>query len=227
MIPSLRSLDKTGDLIRRNTRHWIDNALDLIFPPRCVHCKRMGSLLCANCLSAIEPATLPDKNSEFLDGLRATAHFGGAIQSAVHAFKYQNLTRLADPLAQRLQQTLQMTDWRPTLIAAVPLHSDRTRERGYNQAALLATRLAEYSAIPFEALAITRIRATPSQVGLNYAQRQANMADAFTADRALVDGQAVLVIDDVYTTGATLRGCAAALRASGAHTVWGLTIASA
>jgi predicted amidophosphoribosyltransferase len=92
---------------------------------------------------------------------------------------------------------------------------------------LLAARLSIAIGVPFHAEAVQRVRATRPQVGLNYHDRQTNVAGAFVADSALVSGQSVVVIDDVYTTGATLIACAEALRSAGAQQVWALTVASA
>jgi ComF family protein len=157
---------------------------------------------------------------------RASAEFGDAIQKAIHAYKYRNQRRMAGPLASRLADVLAQSGWRPTLITAAPLHESRLRERGYNQAALLAERLAQAASVPFRAEIIRRVRATRPQVGLNARERLENVADAFEA-HADVAGQAIVIVDDVYTTGATLKACAHALRSAGAACVWGLTVASA
>jgi len=103
----------------------------------------------------------------------------------------------------------------------------RRRDRGYNQAELLAEYLATAIAIPFESAAIVKIRDTVPQVGLNFKERQTNVAGAFQALPTRVQGQRVIIVDDVYTTGATLRACAQALLDAGAIKVWALTVASA
>ncbi len=203
---------------------WLARALDFIFPPRCVHCERAGSLFCANCQAQIKtPPPLADVAP--LSGGRANAVYDGPIRDAIHAFKYKHNKRLADLLAARLAHTLNGLDWQPSLISAVPLHADRLRERGYNQSALLGERLATQTRLPFRADAVIRARATRPQVGLDFVARQANVADAFHANPDLVRGQAIVLVDDVYTTGATLRACAAAIRAAGAAEVWALTVA--
>ena len=112
------------------------------------------------------------------------------------------------------------------LITAVPLHPRRTRERGYNQAELLARVLGRHLGLPYSAVVVRRTRATPPQVKSGgRAERAANMLDAFAADRTVVGGRSILVIDDVATTGATLSACARALKDAGAARVTGLTLA--
>lgn len=203
-------------------QEWVDSGLDWLFPPTCVHCQRKGTLWCLTCQQTVEtprdPA--PQEIPPTLNGRRATAVFGGSIQSAIHALKYKNGRRMAVPLAARLAVTLHNAGWSPTLLTAVPLHSSRLQDRGYNQSALMALRLSVTIGVPFQGNAIKRIKETRSQVGLNYQDRQTNVAEAFVADRTIVDGHSIVVIDDVYTTGATLAACAKALRAAGAEQVW-------
>jgi ComF family protein len=214
--------------IRQLAQGWFDHALDLVFPPRCVHCKRSGAVWCLDCQRAVTLAFTVEYEAADspLAGRRAYALFDGSVQSAIHGLKYYHKQRLAEPLGVRLAETLMVTGWQPTLCTAVPLHAERLAERGYNQSVLLAEQVARICRITFEGDAIQRIRATRPQVGLNYADRQRNMTDAFRAS-TLVHGQSVVIIDDVYTTGATLRACANVLRSAGATAVWALTVASA
>ncbi len=217
----MRDLQKTAPM-------WVDRALDLIFPPRCVHCKRNGAVWCLDCQSNVTaaPNVEHETGNSPLNGRRTSALFEGSVRSAIHGLKYEHLRRLAEPLGTRLAATLALTGWQPTLCIAVPLHAERLAERGYNQSALLAIHVARLHRIKFDADAIQRVRSTRPQVGLNYADRQSNMANAFSASES-VRGQSVVIIDDVCTTGATLRACASALRGAGADCIWALTVASA
>ncbi len=207
------------------TRQVAHLALDLLFPPHCVHCDRVGSLLCPHCLRTVEAAA--PRHVAGLDGVRAAVQYSGAVRSAIHAFKYEGVTRLLDTLEAWLCTALNAANWPVEMVTAVPLHTRRLRERGYNQAALLAEALAAWHGWDFAPRALSRTRETVSQVNLSARERRQNVAGAFVADSAVFSGRRVLVVDDVLTTGATLAACAEALRAAGASQVFGLTVAEA
>jgi ComF family protein len=113
------------------------------------------------------------------------------------------------------------------VIVPVPLHAARLRERGYNQAALLAKHLSIATNIPLVEDGLVRTRATASQMTLKAAERKINVQDAFGCSDGRMARQRVVVIDDVCTTGATLEACAQALFQAGAVSVWALTLARA
>ncbi len=192
--------------------------LDLVFPPVCVHCERVGSLLCPHCVAAIRPAaprTLPG-----IDGIWLAGQYEEAIRDAVHALKYHGQTRLGPVLGDLLADAFAGAVPEVDLVVGVPLSEQRLRERGYNQAKLIAQRISERLAIPEEPTALRRIKQTQSQVELNADERRRNVAGAFAADPPVVRGKSVLVIDDVLTTGATMTACMTALRAAGAVHVY-------
>lgn len=208
-------------------REFTETALNFVFPPRCLGCERIGLECCEACRAEIAPVAIVEPDGGPIAAYSAVGAFEGTLQTAIHALKYENRQRVAVLLAQWLYDALQRTSWQPTLLTAVPLHPSRLAERGYNQSALIGERLALRLGLPFEAIAIRRQRETRPQVGLNYSERQQNVLDAFMAEPTLVQGQQVIVIDDVYTTGATLKACAQALHSAGASTIWGLTVAVA
>ncbi len=217
--------------------------LDLLFPPRCVGCGRWGERLCAACLAGVERIRPPVCSRcgrpvraaaslcavcrtypLTVDGIRSVAYFEGPLREAVHAFKYRGVRTLAQPLAELLVAYQRVYRLPAGMVVPVPLHPQREAERGYNQAALLAHAVGEALALPVAVDVLARVRATPPQVGLNAAERRVNVRAAFVATAA-VSGRSVLLIDDVCTTGATLDACAVALKAQGAASVWGLTVA--
>jgi ComF family protein len=113
------------------------------------------------------------------------------------------------------------------MIVPVPLHTSRLRERGYNQSQLLGEHVAALTGIGCIPAALQRIRATQSQVTMTAQERLTNVRDAFTANPSSAAGRTILLIDDVYTTGATLSACAEALLLVGALAVYGLTVTAA
>ena len=162
-----------------------------------------------------------------LAGMRFAGLFEGPLQKAIHHLKYRNDYILADSLAVRLPLVGPDPAAPGTLVVPVPLAAERLRERGYNQAGLLARTFAELHGLPWAPSAARRVRHTASQIGLSPAERRANVAGAFAADPLIVQGLPIILVDDVCTTGATLAACAESLVSAGATTVWGLTLARA
>lgn len=222
--------------------------LDLILPPHCVNCKSANSWLCQNCLNRISfigtvicqrcGAPISSTRStactscqqhplHAIDGIRAVSIFeDNPIRPAIHVLKYQNHQAVAAVLANLLADAYRRYTLAVDLIVPVPLHATRLKERGYNQSELLAGQLSRLLQLPVDATTLQRIKKTEAQVALGAGERQKNVANAFAAKTTLFD-QKILLIDDVCTTGSTLDACATALKAAGAASVWGLTLARA
>ncbi len=210
-------------------RRWLNTGLDLLYPPRCAGCGRVDTLWCIRCQQEIDAVAFPEQLMTLppLRGSAATGVHEGKRQQAVHALKYDNARVLATPLGDRLSRCLEEKQWIVDTIVPVPLHLHRQRIRGYNQALLLGAYVAAKHNLPLEVTAITRQRDTTPQVGLNREQRQANVTGAFAADPSVVTLRSLLLIDDVYTTGATLQACAQAALDAGAAAVYSLTVTAA
>jgi ComF family protein len=209
-------------------RRWLAAGIQLLFPPRCAGCGRVDEFWCKRCQAEIDAIPLSTfvKPHPPLAGIAFTGIHTGKLQQAQWSLKYENMPEMAEPLGQRLAERFLTLNWTIDMIVPVPMHTSRLRERGYNQAQLLGEHAARKLAIPCVAEAIRRTRQTQSQVTLNAQERLANMQDAFEADPQLVSGQTILLIDDVYTTGATLAACAQAALDTGASAVYGLTVTS-
>ena len=231
-------------------RRWdalCQRGLDLLFPPRCAGCRRGGSLLCSSCWQSMQPLTpplcthcgtpLPVQGTDCpacryhriaLHGLRYVNLYQGALRQAIHALKYDGQQRLAEPLGLLLATAFQHYGLRADGILALPLHRLREQQRGYNQAALLASVCATHLKVPYLENLIRRQRITPPQVDLTFRERLRNVAGAFElmpdASSRLPGYHTLLLIDDVSTTGATLEACAAPLYAAGVRQVWGLVL---
>ena len=163
---------------------------------------------------------------EALDGVRAACRFDGITRSAIHQLKYRGARTRAPLLADLLARPLEDRPLHLDLLVPVPLSARRLRERGFNQAEQIATALASRIGVPVEQTVLQRTRHTRPQVGQTSDQRQTNVAGAFTClSPERVTGRRVGLVDDVMTTGATLRACADELRAAGASRVYGLVIA--
>jgi ComF family protein len=160
-----------------------------------------------------------------LSRLRSAVAYEGPIELAVQRFKYEGWRRLAGPLALLLAERLVVEGLAAQWVLAVPLHSERLRQRGFNQADLLASELRRRLALGKPPGDLVRTRATPQQVGHDRLWRLENVRGAFAWKGADLSGKSLLVVDDVATTGATLEACAAALRAAGSGPVIGVSVA--
>jgi ComF family protein len=219
--------------------------IEVIHPPVCSRCglPLAGALPLKLTLSPAvlpaEPASLEkpvlscthcQSDCSSLDGLRACAFLGGVLRLAIHQFKYEDLHCLAAPLGRLMAQAwpaLAPNALNLDVIVPVPLHPTRQRERGFNQAALLASELGIHLGRPVVEGVLVRSRATSPQVGLGPDERRANVSGAFECVNVHLAGKSVLLIDDVYTTGSTMEAACAALRDGGVTSVWAYTLARA
>lgn len=160
-----------------------------------------------------------------LTRLRSAVAYEGPIEQVVHRFKYEGWRRLARPLAQLAAERLAIEGLAAEWVVAVPLHPVRQRQRGFNQAELLAHELRKRMALSVPAGQLVRTRPTPPQVGRDRLRRFDNVKDAFAWRGAGLEGESILLVDDVATTGATLDACASALRAAGSGPVTGVSVA--
>jgi ComF family protein len=156
---------------------------------------------------------------------RSAGYYGGSLREAIHAFKFRGKQALARPLAALLLEPLDaVASSGIAAIVPVPLAPVRERERGFNQALLLAERVGAAAQVAVRPRWLRRTRPTLPQADLTAAERSRNVRGAFTASIA-VAGLDVVVVDDVLTTGATVADCARALHAAGARRVGVLTVA--
>ena len=235
------------EAFRLRWRSLSSEFLNLLLPPRCVSCGRLGAWFCADCLSGIVRVTPPlcrrcgytvvseglcthcQTSPLRIECIRSVCFYEGVCRKAIHAFKYDGCTVLARPLGRLMSDywtrypTLSCAD----VVVPVPLHPARLRERGYNQAGLLAREMANVVGLTSDERCLARLRATPPQVGLSGRQRKDNVRGAFCCSGEECAGRQVVLVDDVCTTGATLEACAAALYQAGAGGVRALTLARA
>lgn len=190
----------------------LDRLLELLSPPRCAGCERRlrrDAVFCAVCLASLTP---PDPLPQ---GVTASFGFGGALADAIRRFKYADRPDLARPLGRLAREGLPEPA-QIDLVAPVPLHPARLRTRGFDQAALLARAVARALDRPFSATLLARVIDTPHLAALDASARASAVRGAFVVTRGSASlGARVLLVDDVRTTGATLRAAAVAVVAAG------------
>jgi len=197
-----------------------------IAPPCCSQCglpfvsKEGHGHTCSGCLV----------EERFFGKARAFGVYDGTLLEAIHQFKYGKKLSLVRPLAGLVRQAFYQF-WEAEdidLVVPVPLHVTRLRERGFNQAYLLIRRWAKHEALCCDGMTLWRRRRTEPQTGLNRKERRRNMARAFAVRKPeIVREKRILLVDDVFTTGATVNACARVLMDVGAARVDVLTLARA
>ncbi|HUQ77828.1 MAG TPA: ComF family protein [Patescibacteria group bacterium] len=226
--------------------------LDLALPARCAGCGREGAAICDTCRPALDvrldqppgvPIGLPSTVPAGLLQLEWCAPFEGVVRRALHELKYRGETRLAAPLGQAIARRWSRVAAGGDLLVPVPVHADRARRRGYDQAELIAGAAAAVLGLAYAPI-LERARATIAQFDLDRSERAANVHGAFRLRARTVGeggstrpggrpgdtvrplaGHWIVLVDDVVTTGATLSACAAPLVAAGAIGVSAVTVA--
>jgi len=221
----------------------VDAILNLLFPQTCVLCnarifQRRWAAACPECWAKLEPVPRPfcpqcgmpapviegrcgdcRRGDHAFDFARSLFLFTDPMRGILHHLKYSGRVSLARPLGRQLREHIAEEGFRGTMVLPVPLHRSRERQRGFNQAELLARHLG----LPVNSRLLRRRKNTPSQTGLSRSQRTINLSAAFE-----VRGPApecVIVVDDVYTTGSTVHEIAKTLKRAGTSRVEILTVA--
>lgn len=227
--------------------------LDFLFPKKCAGCSKTGSYLCADCVKEIKQTELvcpfcerpslggvvhPVCKRRFgLDGLWSLGIYEGSLRRAIQKLKYKWVSEVARDLVDVtieywaknppiLLDRIKKDQGMSWIVSAVPLHASRQKWRGFNQSELLAKLLASKLGLKY-ADSLKRMRNTKPQMKLLAAERKQNIKNAFSLEFPLRSSPFpnVLLIDDVWTTGSTLKECCYVLKRAGAKTVWALTIA--
>lgn len=240
--------------LHRRVRAGMRPILDFVFPPACAGCGspvQASNLLCGQCWSEMDwieqpycavsglpfswdlgaEMTSPDviANPPVYDRARSVTRFGETARKLVHQLKYHDRTDLACIMASWMMRAGSECLQDPaSLVVPVPLHRLRLWKRRYNQAGLLAQSLAQQSGLIYAPQIVQRIKATRQQVGLSEDERRSNVRGAFQLGplpQGGLAGRTVVLIDDVWTTGATLEACCRLLRRADVGQIYILTFA--
>lgn len=225
--------------------HYFWTAIDWVYPPMCGGCSKFGERWCICCQNQVvqlfmdlcpkcgkpEPGGKLCPSCQYVkhpfEAIRSWGRYSGPLREAIHQLKYKKDIGIAEALSKHLIELLNILNWSIDIITVVPLGPKRMLERGFNQSSLLARPLSLATGISYQPGALVRTRETPSQVGLSANDRHENVKDAFIASANLIKNKAILIVDDVTTTGSTLSSCSQALVAAGARQVYGMTLARA
>lgn len=206
-------------------RTILNHALDILFPPSCRLCNADGAWMCARCLGQLRPLIVPNP----VHGVASLLCLGRyddsrLLHSAIQQLKYRGGQVLAQPFAHMLASEFSGNLTGGTIIP-VPLHRSRERARGFNQSLLLARHIGLFCHIPVSSM-VVRTRATVPQVTLKERDRLVNVRDAFALRKPVEKvPQRGIIVDDVFTTGATIAEVARVLHNAGMERVTALTIA--
>lgn len=221
----------------------LETVLSLFLPSRCLACRKVaeGQLFCTGCARFLEPAgpwccrVCGRPRPQGADGpclgcirsrppyttLRAAYFYGGPMRDALLAFKHSERVEIGNRLARMLIEQLGPSlPAPPAVVVPVPLHRTRQWDRGYNQAVVLARRVANHMGAPLLSRLLKRVRDTGDQAGKNARERAENVAGAFAlSSPRVVAGRKVILIDDVIASSATVSECARVLARGGAAEV--------
>jgi ComF family protein len=243
-----------NDLVSRGAGFLFRAVLDFVYPPRCVVCGEWmdsWTVMCAKCagdLRRVEHPLCPtcgkpfisapydhlcsvcSQDEQYFDAQRSAIIYEGQWREAILKFKFNGVTSLAKTLADATKNIFEteFKEIQVDSIVPVPLHPTRLRWRGFNQSLTLARRIAKERGFWIDPYSLVRSRPTTPQVRLTPKQREENVKGAFAVARPnFIDGRNILLIDDVTTTGSTLRECSKVLKKAGASKVYALTVARA
>ncbi len=206
--------------------------LDPVFPAQCVVCGRSISNVrhgvCADCLSAVERCAgenlLPDDRKWYLDKIVSVAEYAGSMKELIHQYKFCGRRRLYRPLSRMAEQAVEAEYPDFDIVTSVPMNRGKQYKRGYNQSELIAREMAHALGKPYRRL-LREERSARTQRTLDRRMRYINTLGRYAPAVGRIAGRTVLLVDDVYTTGATLNECARVLKSSGASRVFALTMA--
>lgn len=219
------------------------NFLDFFFPKQCVNCGKFGKYICQDCSRKIDTSILPIcpvckrqsvggkthpgcAGKYKLDGLIFGASYKGPVKKAILKLKYKWVTDIGESLVDIQLLNLWRFDFeQDAVLVPIPLHQLRKNWRGFNQAELFSNLISKkYKVNVFDLL--VRVKETKTQVGLTKREREENIKEAFDVRSfESLNNSTVILVDDVFTTGATMAEAAKTLKKAGVQKVWAMVVA--
>ncbi|MGK7901282.1 MAG: ComF family protein [Hormoscilla sp.] len=201
---------------------WLESFLNLFLKSNCPLCGRPADReLCPSCDRSLLRCQFTNPG-QFWEGqlpVFVWGRYGGILKQAIAALKYEKQPQLARPLGTWLAQAWMKSPHSQvkTVVVPIPLHADKRKQRGFNQAELLAESFCQYTGLPLNRRGLERVRATQPLFGLSLTERQELLADALSVGKSLTQKrpQRVLLLDDIYTTGTTVGEAARVLDRQG------------
>jgi ComF family protein len=227
----------------------MDFICELLFPNRCIVCnqiihfrekkffcnscsdilKRIHGKRCIRCSKLIKFGDLcNDCTSKkiFFDKNFSLFAYDGLIQNIINKFKFQDHPYIGKVLGEVMASHINLfEDMRFDFIVPIPIHMFRRRKRGFNQSEIISSAISKALSLPIKSKSLIRVKNTKPQWRLNPDERANNLIGAFKANKSLVEGKNIFLIDDIFTTGTTINKCAEVLKTSGASSVCSYTFA--
>ncbi len=231
----------------------LNEMVDALLPPACPMCGKPAPFvggtrvdICPDCMNIVsyvsEPVCLKcgkpiqNEETEYCSDCSRKPHvynqacavyeYSKCVKDSIYRFKYHNKREYARIYAKQIKERCGgiIRAWSPDVLIPVPIHSSRLKQRGYNQAELIAAELGVLTGIPMDSDSFVRVVKTVPMKELNNRQRVKNLQNAFQADKKVVKYRKVLIVDDIYTTGATFDACATVLKQAGVQEVYGVSL---
>jgi ComF family protein len=202
--------------------------LDIFLESKCPLCERSTHrVICPTCQRQLQQCQLLHPHQQAALPVMAWGEYSGALKRAIASLKYENHPELARPLGQWLAQcwlSAKLPIKNSVIVVPIPMHPDKVAQRGFNQAELIAQSFCEATGLPLKRHGLARIQATEAQFKLSPQAREQNLVGAFALGKDFLRQRptgTVLLLDDIYTTGATVRSAAQVLRRQQVS-VWGV-----
>jgi len=223
----VKTLKKTWELL-----------LDILFPKICLNCKKYlgeneSEYICAACFQQIENYKIVFRPNKDFVLLSAVSYDNKTARELLHYFKYEGFQKIEVLLKTIFERYLKEIDYplQDFIIVPIPLTSKKLRQRGFNQSEILAKIASDHLKLPIETGVLLRVKETKPQIGMkNHEERKENVKNSFEVKKSelsKIKGRNILLVDDVYTSGATMNEAVKTLKKAGSSKILGLVFAKA